>query len=243
MKKTFVKNLLWFLLLFVAWILPCFEMKIFKETYVYFSAFCLSVVLIFFSKKKWLSIVGVTVISAATAIFSFKYLFLVLPVVLLVFAHREATQNKSAEGLSQAFSTLSLMLFAGQVILGFVSYSAENVHKVQNIFLAFKVMIFFMGLFSLLLVSASEKKQGKSDKKEKEKKLALKMVYSVSLAGALVSVWSFYSLYSYEIQSPQTEFIFWFLYVVAMTANKDPYIEVFLQKLSEKTEKFLSGAK
>lgn len=241
MKKDLKKTFLWCAFLFIFWILPCFSMTVFFKTYIYFAFFVLSMAVLYLAKKETAALLGLSAISLAAAIYEYEYLFLVLPVVLLIYAHRSATQSltskgesKSAGGLTDTYTTLSFILMIGQLVYSFIVYQTTEPHRAENILYALEVAPLFIALFIFLIVQTRSKKGTKGHKADSKKQSSLKMIYFVSLFGTVISVSTFYAVNDYGTQHNRTEYVFWFIFVMLMAVNKDPYICSGIEKIEKR---------
>lgn len=223
--------------LFIIWLLPCFYQKTFDETYVFFAVFVLSVAAIIRVKSEGIKLLIITVITIASSVYNIKYLFTVFPVVLLICAHcflsREKQEEKKREKIISAgtYATLSFIVIIGEIVYAFVQYNNNEIHKIENIYKVLKIVIIFIVAFTVLIIASASKKRSKKIANKKASEYT--MIYIVSLAGLLVSVFMFYSLYSYEIQSIRTEYVFWFLFLLIMSFNDDPFIETIIEKMKQ----------
>lgn len=224
--------------LFVLWILPCFELEIFSKTYVYFAAFILNVAVMYIIKKELISVSVTALITLAASIYNFEYLFIVFPVVLLVFAHHSIsfTVDKKAESfnIGNNCTTLSFVFMVGEIFYAFVQYANIEVHRIQNVFTALKLLPLFIILFVILVVQGRRKENYKIIAKKKADKYV--MLYLTSLFGLAVSLFTFHALNGYGIQSIRTEYIFWFVYVLTMGINRDPFIELTIKRIGKRME-------
>lgn len=238
MKKENITRILSVTVLFILWILPCFELEIFEKTYVYFIAFALSVAVMYITKRVWISFAATAVITIAVSFYNYEYLFLVLPVVLLVFAHYYASvvENKKGDSFNSAnnCATLSFVCIIGEVFYSFIQYNNIEVHRIENVFTALKLVPLFIALFVFLTVQSRKKENYRIVPKKKADKYT--MIYIISLLGLIVSLFTFHSLNGYGIQSIRTEYIFWFGYVITMGINRDPYIEIAVGRIKADTE-------
>lgn len=238
MKKEKLIKPLSLAALFILWILPCFELEIFSKTYVYLAAFAVSVAGIYILKKELISFIIIAAATLAVSIYKYEYLFVVLPVVLLIFAHRcvSSRQEKKNDSFntSNNLTTLSFMCIAGQLFYAFIQYNTIEPHRIENVYTALRLVPLFVILFVILAVQSRKKDNYKIISKKKADKYF--MIYLTSVLGLAVSVFTLHALNGYGIQSMRTEYIFWFVYVITMGINKDPYIEMTVNKLKHSVE-------
>lgn len=239
MKKENVKKILCCVVLLALWLLPCFELEIFTKTYIYFAAFVPSVAVMYIFKKEWLSILLMAIITAAVSAYNFEYIFVVLPVVLLIYAHfsLSCTEEKKDESfnLGNNCTTLAFVCIVGEVFYAFVQYSNIEPHRIENVFTALKLLPLFLAFFTVLTLQGRKKENYKAVPKKKADKYV--MLYITSLLGLLVSLFTFHALNGYGIQSIRTEYVFWFIFVMTMAVNKDPYIEMTLDGIKKRVER------
>lgn len=245
MKKETKRKLFSCIFLIAVWILPCFGFEIYPKTYVYTVAFVCSVAIMYISKKEWLSFMITAVIAVATSIYNYEYLFIVFPVVLLIYAHHSIsfTEEKKAESFntSNNCTTLSFLFIIGEIFYSVVQYDKIEAHRIANVYTALETVSLFVILFALLAMQSRKKKNYRIVPKKKADKYI--MLYMTSLFGLAVSLFAFHSLNGYGTQSIRTVYIFWFGYVLTMAVNRDPYIEITISRLklcigaSEKSNK------
>lgn len=245
MKKDNIKKIISVLVLFVLWILPCFELEIFTKTYVYFVAFILSVVLMYIIKKKVISFLAIGIISVAVSVYNYEYLFTVLPVMLLIYAHFSAgnVENEKTDSFntSNNCTTLSFMFIIGETVYAFIQYANIEVHRIQNVLTALKLFPLFVIFFIVLAVQGRNKANYKAVSKKKADKYV--MIYLTSLLGLAVSLFTFHALNGYGTQSIRTEYIFWFIFVMTMAINKDPFIEITIKRIKAAVEEIKTSCK
>lgn len=233
MKKETKRKLFSCIFLIALWILPCFGFEIYPKTYVYFAAFILSVAIIYFLKKEWLSFMLTAVIATATSIHNYEYLFIVFPVVLLIYAHHSIsfTEEKKAESFNTAnnCTTLSFLFMIGEIFYSVVQYDKIEAHRIANVYIALETVSLFLIIFAFLMIQSRKKENHRIIPKKKADKYV--MLYIISLFGLAVSLLAFHSLNGYGTQSIRTEYIFWFGYVLTMAINRDPYIEITISRL------------
>lgn len=238
MKKENIIKLLSCAALFILWILPCFELEIFSKTYVYLAAFLLSVAVIYIFKKEGISFLLIAVITAAASIYEYEYIFVVLPVVLLIFAHRYVSckdeKKNESFNTSNNLTTLSFMCICGQLCYAFIQYMNTEPHRIENIFTALRLVPLFLVLFAVLALQSRKRDNYKIIPKKKADKYF--MIYLTSFVGLVVSVFTFYALNGYGIQSMRTEYIFWFIYVLTIGVNEDPYIGLLFNRIKQNVE-------
>ena len=238
MKKENIIKLLSCAALFILWILPCFELEIFSKTYVYLAAFAVSVAAIYIFKKELISFIVIAVATVAVSIYKYEYIFVVLPVVLLIFAHRcvSSKEEKKNESFntSNNLTTLSFMCIAGQLCYAFIQYINTEPHRIENVYTALRLVPLFVILFVILAVQSRKKDNYKIIPKKKADKYF--MIYLTSFVGLVTSVFTFYALNGYGIQSMRTEYIFWFIYVLTIGVNEDPYIGLLFNRIKQNVE-------
>lgn len=238
MKKTIKRKLFSCFFLFAVWIVPCFDLEIFNKTYVYFAIFVPCVIIMYLAKKEWVSFVITALLTIGVSFYNYEYIFLVLPVVLLIYAHYfiDNESDKKADNFNVAVNcaTLSFVFIVGQIIYSFIQYDKIEAHDIRNIFTVLRLAPALILFFSVLIVQCYSKKNARLIHKKKAKKYA--MLYSVALFGVAVHVFSVYALNGYGIQSVRTEYIFWFSLILTMGANNDPYIDITMKQIKDLIE-------
>lgn len=242
MQKDLKKTLSGFILLFGLWLMECFKMQVYFKTYIYFAAFVFSIAISYLVKKEGFALIGLSVVSLATALYNYEYLFIVLPVVLLCYAHRSATvrlkeiksNGKAEEGLTDTYTTLSGILMVGQVVYSLVVFQNTYPHKAGNLLYIMRIAPVFVLLFVLLCVEAFRNNGTKGNKTDSKVQNSLKMIYMVSIFGSILTAAAFYAVNGYGSQSYSTEYIFWFIFVMLMALNKDPYMYSGIKKIEKK---------
>lgn len=244
MKRENLKKLFYFLVLLILWIVPCFDLIVHSYTYYYFAAFAVSLLIMYLVKNRGAAFFGMAAVTAAVSVYRYEYIFLVLPVVLLMYAHRvlslEQKQKKKKDdfNLSNIYVTLSYMCIMGEVFYSFVQYSNLAVHKIGNLLTAMKLVPLLIAFFIVLTVKASEKKNYSIIPKADADRY--KMLYIASLTGLAASLLSYHCLNDYASQSLRTEYLFWFMYIMTIAVNEDPFLKNALKGINrffEKTDK------
>lgn len=242
MKKETRNTVLWCLFLFAYWCIGCFEMQVYTKTYIYFAAFAVSIGILYIAKKEWLALIGLAIVSLITAVFRYEYLFVVLPVVLLCYAHRSAVQtinakkekNKHTENLTDTYTTISFILMIGQIIYSVIAYQNVSAHNVQNILYILRTAPIFIMLFVFLLVQAYSKKERKGFAVDSKSKNSFKMIYTVGLFGSVIMISTFYAVNEYGTQAGKTEYLLWFALAILMAINKDPFMYSGIDKVEKR---------
>ena len=242
MQKDLKKTLLGFILLFGLWLMECFKLQVYFKTYVYFGAFVLSIAITYLVKKESFALIGLSAVSLAATLYNYEYLFNVMPVVLLCYAHHSVTRKlkevksngKAEEGLTDTYTTLSGILMIGQVVYSLVVFQNTYPHKAENILYIMRIAPVFVLLFVLLCVEAFRNKGTKRNKTDSKVQNSFKMIYTVSIFGSILTAVVFYSVNGYGSQSYSTEYIFWFIFVMLMVLNGDPYIHSGIEKIEKK---------
>ena len=245
MIKDNLKKIVSVLVLFVLWILPCLELEIFTKTYVYFVTFILSVALMYIIKKELISFIAITLISIAVSFYNYEYLFTVLPVMLLTYAHYSISnvENKKGDTFNTGnnCTTLSFVFIIGEIVYAFIQYANIEVHRIENVFIALKLVPLFIIFFIVLAVQGRNKDNYKTVPKKKADKYVI--LYLTSLSGIAVSLFTFHALNGYGTQSIRTEYIFWFIFVMTMAINKDPFIEITIKRIKAAVEEIKTSCK
>lgn len=256
MKRKSAKIIIWSIFLILLKFVPRFDLVIEQSYWVLSAAFIVSAILLLVIPNRVVGIIITALITVATSVYQFDYFLYALPVLALIYAHKELSllqgqiiltadvkKSKKEKNAQVPFSQrlsyvgcgIGLACTAAQYL--FVSKPGFGFEIKDTIFDMRYAFIYALIIITMFCVAL------KTDTSKKDTSLQIDMrtqymvfcVISLICLGA--SIGSSYLLSENGRVYDDVQLNYWFVFVVALVVNKDYYIGVLSNNLKEFVEK------
>lgn len=241
MRKKINKEIVWILYLMTIWILPVFDMYISVDIFVFWGVFLLSVVLNKIINKRILSDGLILLLTVIVCIYKANYLITALPVLLLIISHTQALTKDKATETDNVCETLSLLLLIGNLIFSGIMLSEREIKVYLHLKAAFECLSWIIVMFVVLFIVALRKETTRKVHVKNTTKNKLQFIYIVALFGLLVTGFSYFALNGQgNVKAVNAEFFYWYIFVLTVISNDDPYVNAVVEKVEAFLKKALS---
>lgn len=232
MKNKKITDILLYILLFVTWILSGLERTIHTQTLIFTAAFIASLVLYYTVKNIKIRFLSILIITVASGIYTYEYILLYIPVLLLIVMMTSKADKQDKE-IYETCTTLYISLLIFKVFYTVYLWINKDMYMTGRFSFYMKTGGFIMVLFFLLLSI-------KEDKEKRKKNNKLNRVYLFSIIGIFADVvmLAIKNVHG-KLQSPQVDFIAWFIMVLCILYFNDIPVQFLFKKLNDKMEKYL----
>lgn len=240
MKKKIMSEFFYVVLL-IAWLTPVKTYLLNTEKIIGMICYLLSIVLICIVKNKYLASCIVVLISVGMSIYDYQYIFSAVAPILLICAYQivnseSKTRMKQSNGLSNVFTTATMIITAVQLIYSVAIYDKSADQFFKSIVLLYRTAIPIVLLFVIFYWFAG---RNKDKKRNKEKISELKMILLLSVINMLTFMVYYFASQGISQRSLNVDFLGWYAFLLILS-KKDLFANQFFETL-EKHIKILVG--
>ncbi|MGN1316888.1 MAG: hypothetical protein ACI4VW_07485 [Acutalibacteraceae bacterium] len=214
------------------------DLKFNLDNYIFPVAFIISICLIYFIPKKYIGIPLAAAVTACVSVYKYYYAFYAVPVLLLYCAHIFAVSqtDKSAKknNASFVFSVLGIVSLIPQFIFADdMRTHMENHDSIGDLC----YIVAYILLFIFLLVISFRTKSTYKEKIDKVAANKLRFFYTATIICICASVYTVALRATARTIANAVEFDYWFIFVIMVILNRDPYLIKLEQKFEAITLK------
>lgn len=235
---------LFYCLLVIAWLIPAKAFVMSTEMIAGLVCTLLSVIMLCVIKNKSLASIFVVLLSVCMSIYSYQYIFSAMPPVLLLCAYQivasEAeTKKKQSNGLSNVFTTATMVITVVQLIYALGIYDKSANQHLKSTVLIYRTIIPILLLFVVFYWFTCKGKDNKVNKKrDKEKNSEIKLILLLSVINMIVSMVYYFASQGIRARSLKIDFLGWYAFLLIL-CKTDLFVARFFDTLESKIKSLI----